>query len=57
MLERACKSQMMVEACGGARHVSTDQDAEAKKERLSQQCCQVFGYLIRKVSGYGPHDH
>jgi L-fuculose-phosphate aldolase len=46
-LERACKSQMMVEACGGAAHVSTPHDAEAKKGRLMQQCCQVFNYLKR----------
>jgi L-fuculose-phosphate aldolase len=56
VLERACKSQMMVEACGGARHVSTLEDAEAKKGRLSQQCCEVFNYLVRKVSARAKHD-
>ena len=48
-LERACKSQLMVEACGGAKHVSTSVDAVAKKGRLMPQCCQVFNYLARQL--------
>jgi L-fuculose-phosphate aldolase len=48
-LEAACKSQLMVEACGGPKHVSTPEDAKAKKGRLMPQCCQVFNYLTRRL--------
>lgn len=47
-LERACKSQLMVEACGGARAVSTPEDAKAKKGRIMPQCQKVFEYLKRR---------
>jgi L-fuculose-phosphate aldolase len=49
-LERACKSQLLVEACGGAKHVSTVEDARAKKGRVLPQCCQVFNYLARRLT-------
>lgn len=49
-LERACKSQLLVEACGGQMHVSTPEDAKAKKGRLMPQCCQVFNYLTRRLT-------
>ncbi len=49
-LERACKAQLMVEACGGATHVSTDEDATAKKARILPQCPQVFDYLKRRLA-------
>lgn len=48
-LERACKSQLMVEACGGPVHVSTEEDAKAKRGRIFPQCCQVFNYLTRRL--------
>ena len=48
-LEKACKTQLMVEACGGAKHVSTPEDANAKKGRILPQCAQVFNYLARCV--------
>lgn len=48
-LERACKAQLMVEACGGPIHVSTDDDAQAKKGRILPQCAQVFDYLRRRL--------
>ncbi len=48
-LERACKAQLMVEACGGATHVSTSDDATAKKGRILPQCPQVFDYLKRRL--------
>lgn len=48
-LERACKAQLLVEACGGAKHVSTPEDVKAKKGRLLPQCCQVFNYLTRRL--------
>jgi L-fuculose-phosphate aldolase len=51
-LERACKAQLMVEACGGATHVSTGEDATAKKARILPQCPQVFDYLKRRLA---PH--
>lgn len=48
-LERACRSQLLVEACGGPVHVSTPDDAKAKKGRLMPQCCSVFNYLTRRL--------
>jgi L-fuculose-phosphate aldolase len=52
-LEQACKTQLMVEACGGAKHVSTSDDARAKKGRILPQCCQVFNYLVRNIARAG----
>lgn len=52
-LERACKTQLMVEMCGGAKHFSTDTDAKAKKGRILPQCGQVFAYLKRSLR----HEH
>jgi ribulose-5-phosphate 4-epimerase/fuculose-1-phosphate aldolase len=49
-LEKACKTQLMVEACGGAKLVSTPEDAKAKKGRILPQCAQVFNYLTRRCS-------
>jgi ribulose-5-phosphate 4-epimerase/fuculose-1-phosphate aldolase len=51
-LERACKAQLMVEACGGAMHVSTGGDAMAKKGRILPQCPQVFDYLRRRLDSH-----
>lgn len=51
-LERACKNQLMVEACGGAVHVSTPEDAKAKKGRIFPQCCSVFNYLTRRLASF-----
>jgi ribulose-5-phosphate 4-epimerase/fuculose-1-phosphate aldolase len=47
-LEKACKVQLMVEACGGAKHVSTPEDAKVKKGRILPQSAQVFNYLTRR---------
>lgn len=56
-LERACKSQLMVEACGGAQRISTAADAKAKQGRIIPQYATVFAYLERKVCGCGKvHD-
>lgn len=46
--EKACKIQLMVEACGGAKHVSTPEDATAKRGRILPQSPQVFNYLTRR---------
>jgi L-fuculose-phosphate aldolase len=51
-LEKACKIQLMVEACGGAKHVSTPEDAKAKKGRILPQSPQVFSYLKRRLCGH-----
>ena len=51
-LERACKMQLMVEACGGPKQVSTPVDALAKKGRLMPQCCSVFNYIVRRIGGF-----
>jgi ribulose-5-phosphate 4-epimerase/fuculose-1-phosphate aldolase len=48
-LERACKAQLAVEACGGAAHVGSDGDARVKKGRIMPQCQQVFDYLKRRL--------
>lgn len=52
-LERACRSQLLVESCGGAKHVSTPEDAKTKKGRIMPQCCQVFNYLARRLTPGG----
>ncbi|MQA66142.1 MAG: class II aldolase/adducin family protein [Alphaproteobacteria bacterium] len=49
-LERACKAQLMVESCGGARHVCSHEDAVAKAGRILPQSPRVFDYLVRQVS-------
>jgi L-fuculose-phosphate aldolase len=49
-LERACKAQLMVEACGGAVHVCSHDDAVAKTGRVLPQSPRVFDYLTRRVS-------
>ena len=56
-LERACKSQLLVEACGGATRLSTAEDAKTKQGRIIPQYAKVFEYLERKVCGCGQvHD-
>ena len=49
-LERACKAQLMVEACGGATHVCSHEDAVAKTEKVLSQSPRVFDYLTRRVT-------
>ncbi len=49
-LERACKAQLLVEGCGGARHVCSRDDAVAKEARILPQSPRVFDYLVRRVS-------
>jgi L-fuculose-phosphate aldolase len=49
-LERACRAQLMVESCGGARHVCSNEDAVAKAGRILPQSPRVFDYLVRQVS-------
>jgi len=50
-LERACKAQLTVEACGGAKHICSHQDAVAKAGRVLPQSPRVFDYLVRRVNG------
>lgn len=50
-LERACKAQLTVEACGGARHLCSMEDAIAKTGRIMPQREKVFEYLCRRVNG------
>ena len=52
-LERACKAQLTVEACGGAKHLCSHEDAVAKKGRILPQRQRVFDYLSRRVNGGG----
>ncbi len=52
-LERACKSQLMVEACGGAKHVCSHDDAVAKAGRVLPQSPNVFKYLVRRNAAAG----
>ena len=47
-LERACKAQLMVEACGGAKHLCSHDDAVAKAGRMLSQRAKVFEYLVRR---------
>ena len=49
-LERACKAQLTVEACGGAVHICSHEDAVAKTGRVLSQSGRVFDYLTRRVS-------
>jgi L-fuculose-phosphate aldolase len=49
-LERACKAQLMVEACGGAVHLCSHEDAVAKSDKILPQRGKVFEYLTRRVS-------
>ena len=49
-LERACRAQLMVEACGSAAHVCSHEDAVAKTQRVLPQSPRVFDYLVRRVS-------
>lgn len=49
-LERACKAQIMVEACGGAVHVCSYEDSVAKSGKMLPQRGKIFDYLARRVS-------
>jgi len=49
-LERACRAQLLVEACGGAVHVCSHEDAVAKADKVLPQRSKVFEYLTRRVS-------
>jgi ribulose-5-phosphate 4-epimerase/fuculose-1-phosphate aldolase len=51
-LEKACKIQLMCEACGGAKHVSSPEDAKVKRGRLlhESQVNAAFNYFARRVS-------
>lgn len=53
-LERACRAQLMVEACGGAVHVCSHEDAVAKTARMLPQRGKVFDYLARRVTSEAP---
>lgn len=55
-LERACRSQLLVEGCGGTIAVSTPEDALAKRNRICPQHPQIFNYLARRARGCG-HRH
>jgi L-fuculose-phosphate aldolase len=52
-LEKACKMQLLCESCGGAKHVSTPEDARVKRDRLlhESQVTAAFNYFARRVSG------
>jgi len=52
-LERACKAQLTVEACGGATQLCSHDDAVAKKARILPQRKSVFDYLTRRENGGG----
>jgi ribulose-5-phosphate 4-epimerase/fuculose-1-phosphate aldolase len=51
-LEKACKTQLLCEACGGAQHVSTPEDARTKRDRFlhASQINAAFDYFVRRVS-------
>ena len=49
-LEHACKAQLMVEACGGAVHICSKEDAVAKTGRMLPQRGRIFDYLTRRLT-------
>lgn len=51
-LEKACKTQLLCEGCGGAQHVSTPQDARTKRDRLlhGSQVNAAFDYFVRRTT-------
>ena len=51
-LEKACKTQLLCEACGGAEHVSTPADARIKRDRLlhESQVNAAFDYFVRRTN-------
>lgn len=51
-LEKACRIQLMCEACGGARHVSPPDDAAVKRQRFlhESQINAAFAYFARTSS-------
>jgi ribulose-5-phosphate 4-epimerase/fuculose-1-phosphate aldolase len=50
-LEKACKTQLLCEPCGGARHVSSPEDARTKRGRLlhESQVNAAFDYFVRRL--------
>jgi L-fuculose-phosphate aldolase len=52
-LEKACKTQLLCEACGGAQHLSSAEDARTKRDRLlhASQVDAAFEYFVRRVGG------
>ncbi|MGQ0664460.1 MAG: class II aldolase/adducin family protein [Pseudomonadota bacterium] len=54
-LEKACKVQLMAEACGGARLVTPPAEAKIKRGRIcrAELYRDVFDYLGRRVAGAG----
>lgn len=52
-LEKACKTQLLCESCGGAQHVSTPEDARIKRDRLlhESQVNAAFDYFVRRFNG------
>jgi ribulose-5-phosphate 4-epimerase/fuculose-1-phosphate aldolase len=52
-LEKACKTQLLCESCGGAQHLSTPEDARIKRDRLlhESQVNAAFDYFVRRFSG------
>jgi L-fuculose-phosphate aldolase len=50
-LEKACKLQLMVEACGGPKLVTDPEEALLKKKRISRPEAHrnIFEYLVRKA--------
>jgi len=51
-LEKACKTQLLCEACGGAQHISTSADARIKRDRLlhESQVNAAFDYFVRRTN-------
>ena len=52
-LEKACKTQILCESCGGAQHVSSAEDARTKRDRLlhASQVNAAFDYFVRRIGG------
>lgn len=52
-LEKACRIQLLCEACGGPRHVSPPEEARVKRGRFlhESQVNAAFNYFARRVTG------
>lgn len=50
-LEKACRTQLLCESCGGAQHVSSPEDAGTKRDRLlhASQMNAAFDYFVRRL--------
>ncbi|MBI3452040.1 MAG: class II aldolase/adducin family protein [Rhodospirillales bacterium] len=50
-LERACKTQLLCEPCGGPRHVTPPDEAKVKQQRLlhESQVGAAFRYFVRRI--------